>query len=357
MVDRQHDHGHAAPAGANRGASAGAADRSTGAVTMEAVARLAGVSPVTVSRSLNDPKKVSPATLERVKNAIRITGYVPNQVAGALASRRSRLVAALVPAITNVHHSSLLRSFIDVIRLSGYHVITSETNFSLEEEEALVSSLLARRPDGILLVGVQHTAQCRRMLLSANVPVVESWELTETPIDFCVGFSNPRLGEAVALYAEERGYKHAAAVSAGDERALQRTGTFLKTFERRGLQPMPLISFPESGSIRRGREALSSLLSDGFAQGVIFCSSDLIAHGIIIEAHARGLRVPEDVAVIGFGDLAFAPDIVPPLTSVRIDRDLLGVKAAEALLTRIAGEELPSRSVDIGFEIITRGSA
>ena len=112
-----------------------------------------------------------------------------------------------------------------------------------------------------------------------------------------------------------------------------------------------------AASLARGREALSRLLESGFTGGAIFCSSDLLAHGVLTEAQVRGIAVPDDIAVIGFGDQAFAAHTAPALTTVRVDRTALGQSAAEAILARLANPDERGTSTDIGFEIVRRESA
>ncbi len=333
-----------------------AAEIKSGTVTMETVGRIAGVSQVTVSRALNDPKKVSAKTLQRIQDAIELTGYVPNMVAGALASKRSKLIAALVPSITNVIYSDMMQNFIDVIRGSGYHVLMAETGFSQDEEQAVVSTMLSRRPDGILLTGIHHSAGCKRMLLGAGIPVIEVWDITENPLDVCIGFSHIKTGEEMARYAVKKGYDKALIVSAGDERAVRRKDAFAAQFTQlTGNAPIEVL-YEAGATIERGRNGLTSGLEKGFKNGIIMCSSDLLAHGILIEAQVRGLRVPEDMAVLGFGNQDFSPFTLPALTTVQVDRPHLGQQAAEALVARIENRPLPTNTIDIGFEIIERAS-
>lgn len=330
-----------------------------GAVTMATVGRLAGVSQVTVSRALSDPAKVSVETLRRIREAIELTGFVPNALAGALASRKSSLITALVPSITNIVYSSLLHGFSDIMRAQGYQMMLSETGFDPADEEALIATHLSRRPDGFLLTGIHHSANARRMLLGAGLPVVEVWDITETPIDCCVGFSHSGSGRAVAEFARQAGYTKSATATAGDERALRRRDAFIAHFPQAGGAPIPQINFPVGPStLASGRSALSRLIDEkGFTRGLIHCSSDQIAHGVLVEAAFRGLKVPQDIAVTGFGDQDFAAHTNPALTTVRVDRDKLGRAAANALLARFRGEEKNESVIDIGFEVIRRESA
>jgi LacI family gluconate utilization system Gnt-I transcriptional repressor len=320
---------------------------------------MAGVSQVTVSRALSDPHKVSPDTLKRIHEAIRVTGFVPNAIAGALASNRSLLISALVPTITNIVYSSLLHGFSHKMREHGYQIMLSETGFDPFEEEAVLSTHLSRRPDGILLTGVHHTIEARRMLLGANIPVVEIWDVTETPIDCCVGFSHGAAGRAVAEFASACGHQKAACISAGDERALRRREEFSARFtELNGTQVIQ-INHPEGpATLARGRSALRQLVDvHGFVEGVIFCSSDVQAHGVLIEARKSGIPVPDSISVIGFGDQDFAAHTDPALTTVHVNGDQLGQSAANALLARFRGEQNVESVIDIGFEIIRRDSA
>ncbi|UYO01429.1 MAG: LacI family DNA-binding transcriptional regulator [Devosia sp.] len=325
---------------------------------MAEVGRLAGVSQVTVSRALSSPGKVSRETLERIQDAIARTGYVPNAVAGALASNKSNLIAALVPSVTNIVYSSVLHAFSEIMWDRGYQIMLSETGFELEREEKAIATHLSRRPDAILLTGVRHSPAARRMLHNAGIPVVEIWDVSDTPVDCCVGFSHLEAGRAAADFAFGAGYAHAATITAGDERAVRRRNAFAGRFEQlTGTRVLP-VDFSAPATLGLGREALGQLLERQLPPGsVIFCSSDQFAQGALVEASARGLSIPGDVAVIGFGDQEFAASTAPALTSVRIDRQVLGQTAANALLSRFAASPEPAMVHDIGFEIIRRQSA
>lgn len=327
------------------------------AITMEAVGRLAGVSQVTVSRALSNPEKVSPKTLKKIQEAIDATGFVPNAVAGALASKRSKLISVLIPSITNIVYTTMVKAFTASLAGSGYQILLSETGFEDGAEEALIATHLSRRPDAFMLTGIDHSARSRMMLLSANLPIVELWDLTDSPIDVCVGFSHAESGRAVARFAMELGYKSVATVFAGDERATRRGDAFIDEFEKVEGNNVISIVFDEVGSLTKGRAGLSKLIDEhDFEGGLVFCSSDLLAHGVLIEAQKRGLKVPDDLAIVGFGDQELARSVDPLLTSVRVDRPALGEAAAKALLDQLNGGKVSNRIIDIGFEIIQRES-
>ncbi len=312
---------------------------------MATIARIAGVTQPTVSRAFNRPEKLSEATLNRIKDAVRLTGYVPNLVAGALASNKTRMLAAIVPSMTNVIYSSLLQPFIARMRESGFQTMVMESGLSDEDEERLVQSALARRPEGMLLTGVSHSRECVRQLFSARIPVVEVWDITDNPIDICVGFSHVDVARDAARHLIGKGYRNLAVISANDVRALRRSSAFCDAAVAAGL-PMPVTRNVNGvASIRRGREALSSITADDFRNGAIFCSSDVLAQGVLIEAQARGIDVPRELGVLGFGDQEFAEQLLPPLSSINLNRQGIGSLAAETLIDSLRGKRLTGKNI------------
>lgn len=329
--------------------------RSTGVVTLRDVAKMAGVSPITVSRVLNRPEMVAPGTLDHVQRVIDRTGYVPNLLAGGLASRKTRFVAAIVPAISSQVFSETIQAMTDRLWESGYQLLLGTSGYSAPREESLLTAILSRRPDGIFLTGISHSVESRRRLAAAKIPVVEVWDLTPTPIDMLVGFSHVKVGEAVAEYLAGRGRSVFGIVSADDARAGVRREGFLSALRGKGMTDMLSVEVPAPSNFRLGREGLARLLELGPLPRAVFCSSDTLAHGVLMEAQARGLSIPKDLAIVGFGDLDFAAHAFPPLSTVRIDRAAIGRLAAEALLGRFEGKPV-DRIVDIGFEIMQRGT-
>ncbi|ALI55322.1 transcriptional regulator, LacI family [Celeribacter marinus] len=327
-------------------------------VTMAAVGRLAGVSQVTVSRALSHPDKVSAQTLLRINDAIKVTGFVPNALAGALASKKSNLISALIPSLTNIVYATFITAFSEKLREHGYQILLSETGFEPEAEEALVATHLSRRPDAILLTGIHHSARARQMLLGAGIPIVEVWDITDSPVDMCVGFDHVEAGRRAAEFLFEQGNTRAATITAKDERAVRRQSAFANRFEYLSKGHVAESNTGGPASIRAGRDALSDLIENhGLTSGAVFCSSDLLAQGALIEAQARGIPVPQGISIMGFGDQDFARDVEPSLTTVAIDRTRLGHVTAEALLARINGTQRPKSVTDIGFEIVRRTSA
>jgi LacI family gluconate utilization system Gnt-I transcriptional repressor len=208
----------------------------------------------------------------------------------------------------------------------------------------------------LVLTGTNHSPQSRRRLRGANIPVVEIWDLSHKPTDMAVGFSHRAVGKAVAEFFLAKGHRRFAVLGADDERARLRWRSYVETLNARGFADIANILTPAPTNLWMGRDGLARLLDGGFQGGAIFCSSDALAHGVLLEAQTRGLSVPGDLAVVGFGDIDFAAFTSPALTTVQIDRYAVGRMAADLLLTALAGEKVPAKVIDVAFRIVERGS-
>ena len=152
-------------------------------------------------------------------DAVRRTGYVPNRLAGGLASTRSRLVAALVPTIAGPVFLETVQSLTQALADRGYQLMLGQSGYVGSREDALLDAIIGRRPDGIVLTGIMHSSEGRARLLASGIPVVETWDLTPTPIDMLVGFSHVEVGRAVAQYLHAKGRRRLGVVVGDDERA------------------------------------------------------------------------------------------------------------------------------------------
>lgn len=331
--------------------------RGSGGVTLHDVARLAGVAPITASRALNTPAQVSAEVRQKVADAVARTGYVPNRLAGGLASARSRLVAAVVPTIAGPIFQQSMQALTEALAESGYQLMLGQSGYVDSREDALLDAIIGRRPDGIVLTGILHSPLGRQRLLASGIPVVETWDLTPTPLDMLVGFSHAEVGRAVVAYLHARGRRRLAVIAGDDERATRRLQAFQAAAAASGLPDVATITVPAPTTLKSGRRAVAELLAAQPAIDAVFCSSDLLALGVITEAQARGIAVPGQLAVVGFGDLEFAADLHPSLTSVRIDGTAIGRRAAFCIVERAEGRSVEPRVVDIGFSIVERESA
>ncbi len=325
-------------------------------VTLIDVARVAGVAPMTVSRALNRPELVREGTRKRVLDAVRATGYVPNLLAGGLAARRSRLIAVLLPTIANSIFADTVQALMRELAAAGYQTLIGLTDYDPQTEESLVEALLGRRPDGIVLAGIDHTPATRERLKQALIPVVEIWDQTDDPIDMVIGFSHEAVGVAVAEYLAGKAYKRVGIVSVNDPRGRRRCKSLQTELARRGMNHIPLEVVPAPATFEGGRDGLNRLLAR-HAPDVVVCSSDTLAAGVMAEAQRRALRVPDDLAVMGFGDLSLAAHLHPALSTVRVGGERIGRQTAQALLASLEDRTASPSRVDVGFEIVARASA
>lgn len=317
------------------------------------VAALAGVAPMTVSRVLNTPDRVSAPTAARVRAAIEQLGYMPNLIAGGLSSRRSRMIAAIVPTIASPMFNAPMQTFTDAMGVAGYHVMLALSGYTEDSEDAQIRAVLARRPDGLLLTGARRSPAIRKLLYESGLPVVEIWDTAPEPTDILVGFDHAEVGGAVADFFVSAGHTHFAILSARDPRAAARRQGFIDRVLHHGLTMVAERVLSAPSSIEDGRQGLRDIEPFLATRTALFGSSDLVAFGALVEAKLRGIAVPAQLAICGFGDFEISRSFVPPFTTVRVDGAEIGRVAAEKLLARIQGNTAPER-VLVPFEILAR---
>jgi LacI family transcriptional regulator, gluconate utilization system Gnt-I transcriptional repressor len=329
-------------------------------VTMDEVARLADVSPSTVSLYLRKPDAVAAETGKRIANAVETLHYVPSFVAGGLAAASSKVAGVIVPSVRNAFFADTVANLQDALAAEGLQLLLGHSEYSLAQEEALVRATLSWSPAAIVLAGLEHNRATRQLLIGAQVPVIEIWELGERPIDMAVGFSHREVGRVAARHLQARGCKHIAFLGARmdqDGRARQRAEGYARVVAAHGAEPrvldQPGTASPEAGAILLGRA-----LDQHPGIDAVVCSNDLIALGVLFECQRRGIAVPDQLAVIGFGDLPFAAHCIPPLTSVRPPGGAIGRRVAELILRHLHDGSIPEheRIVDTGFDLIPRAS-
>jgi LacI family gluconate utilization system Gnt-I transcriptional repressor len=326
--------------------------------TLVDVARVAGVSPITVSRALNQPQLVRPNTLAKVQAAVQETGYAKNLLSGGLAAGRSKLVALVLPTISNQIFADMIQGTSDALTQAGYQLLLGFSGYQEWREEVLVETIMSRRPDGIILTGTLHTDNTRRRLQQSGTPVVETWDMTASPIDMVIGFSHEEVGHATATHLLRQGCRRFAILTAGDPRAARRNQGLQAALAKQGISVVATHTAPVPGTLPLGREGMAQLLQAHPGMDAVVCSSDTLAHGALIEAAARGVQVPGQLKVMGFGDLNFASHTVPPLSTIHVDGARIGALAAQAILARMDGTGAPpAKAINTGFELVQRGSS
>ncbi|MRD48023.1 LacI family DNA-binding transcriptional regulator [Caenimonas koreensis] len=320
--------------------------------TLHDVARVAGVSLITASRALSNPGVVSEGTIERVRDAVMKTGYTPNLLAGSLKSKRSMTVAGLVPVISVPQFLPTIRALTETLDAQGYQLILGQTGYANSREEKLLSTMISRRPDGVVITGLVGSQTSRDQLKRLGIPVVEMWDLSAHPLDMIVGFSHLKVGSAIGGFFLNKGWRRVGVATGDDHRAMTRREGFCAVIGRE----VPTAIVPAPSNLEMGRRAMAQLLAQDPKLEAVYCSSDEFALGAIIEAQARGLRVPGDIAICGFGDADFAAHLMPSLTTVQVDGAAIGRRAAQLIIDRCAGRAVKEPIIDVGFRIVERDS-
>jgi LacI family transcriptional regulator, gluconate utilization system Gnt-I transcriptional repressor len=324
------------------------------------VAIKAGVSAVTVSRVLRRPEMVSDELRLRVEQAVRELAYVPNRAASNLASARTRTIGVVVSSLTNGVFADYLRALHDVLLPEGFQVLVLNSRYSPAEEEKAIATLLGQHPEAMILAAVEQTAHGRRLLERSGVPVVQTMELTDDPIDINIGLSQHDAGYAATRYLLDLGHRRIGVIAARlDARSRHRVDGYRRAMATAGIATAGLIAMtPRPSSVRLGAELLRELLANVPDSEAVFCCNDDLALGVLFECARLGIPVPSGMSIIGFNDLEFAASTFPSLTSVATPRYEMGRKSAEIVLEIIRGSGMrpASRRIDLGFAIHERES-
>ncbi len=333
--------------------------RATGRVTLADVAKLAGVSPITVSRALRGERAVDPELVARVQLAVEQLGYMPDPAARALASRHSSHVAVLIPLLSNALFVDLLEAVQRTLRPAGYQTLIGITHYDIGEEEQLLREQLLHRPAGVLVTGMERSEATRKLIAGSGVPCVHLMEVSEVPGVYSVGFSQQSAGVAMTEHLLSRGHRRIAFAAAQlDPRTLQRRDGWRQAMEAAGcFDPELEWLRTDPSSLALGGEMFEDIVRSGKAVDAIFFCNDDLAQGALLAALRLGVSVPGDMAVAGFNDLTGSDQMWPPLTTVRTPRAEVGTEAARMLLALMAGKPVPRPCVDLGYELVVRGSA
>lgn len=333
--------------------------RAGGRVTLSDVAREAGVAPITVSRALNTPQRVSERVRARIDAAVETLGYVPNLIAGGLASAGTRVIPVIVPSLSILTFIEAVHGIQQTLERAGYQMLLASTDFDLDREAQLVNTVLGYSPSGVILTGLRHRPAVGERLREWGRPVVEIMEHGDNCIDMSVGVDGYALGRFMADYLVGRGYRRmlfAGSNMERDYRARQRWEGFRDQLATHALKA-DLLEYAEAASYRVGVEALDAALALPEPPDAIHFSNDILATGALLEAQRRGVEVPQQIAITGYLGLELGEFLNPSLTTLSVARTQMGVEAASMLLARLDGEQPEPVQRDIGYALIERGSA
>ncbi|MGH6861067.1 MAG: LacI family DNA-binding transcriptional regulator [Phyllobacterium sp.] len=335
------------------------ARRNVDTPTLADVARLAGMSEITVSRVVRNQGPIADATRARVLTAIAELGYIPNRAAGSLASAASTLMTVLLPSLSNIVFPDVLRGIHTAITETAFQPVIGVTDYDPLIEERILISFLAWHPAAVILAGLHHTPAARRHLEHGRFRVAELMDIDGDPVDIAVGMSHRQAGYETGRHLVKRGYRHfgyAGHSITTDDRASARYEGLRAALQEAGLSLVAERRFPGASSTKAGRDILEILLDSHPELDVVIFPNDDMAMGGIFHCMHRGIAVKEKLGIFGFNGLDIGQALPMPLSTILSKRFLIGKTAAEKL---IESRERPAEKtiINTGFDIIEGATA
>jgi LacI family transcriptional regulator len=320
------------------------------------VAARAGCSTASVSRVLNQPDRVNDELRGRVEVAMRELGYAPNNAARALRSRRTHIMGIVIPTLNYAIYARLVEGLQIKLAEHGYSLLVATSEYDLGREEDRARVLLERGVEALVMVGDTHRPALYHLLESTGIPYVNTYVFRAEAAHPCVGFDNRQVTAQIAGFLLGLGHQRFGMISAvitGNDRAAERVAGVRGALEQHGLPLPPEAVYQCPYSIASGREGFRYLRSLAAPPTAVVCGNDVLAIGALIEARALGVRVPDDVSIVGFDNLEFAAHFDPPLTTIDVPAKEMGESAADLLVRRVTGKSA-IRSIHLEPRLIVR---
>ncbi|MCV6595145.1 MAG: LacI family DNA-binding transcriptional regulator [Silicimonas sp.] len=314
-------------------------------LTLRDVSEASGVSEMTVSRVLRNRGDVSDATREKVLKTAKQLGYVPNKIAGALASNRVNLVAVIIPSLSNMVFPEVLTGISDVLDASPLQSVVGVTNYKPEKEETVLFEMLSWRPSGIILAGLEHTEASRAMLAASGIPVVEIMDTDGNPVDSVVGISHRRAGREMARQILRYGYEQIGFLGTKmpmDHRARKRFEGFTEALAKKGVEVVDQEFYDGGSSLSKGREMTDRILERSPELDFLYYSNDMIGAGGMLHLMDQGVDIPGQVGLAAFNGTDLLDGLPIKLATMEAGRYEIGRRAAEIILARNEDETAPA---------------
>lgn len=324
------------------------------------VAKLAGVSPATVSRVMNHPDLVHPATRKKVELAVEKSGYIRNRAAQAMHGKRSATIGLVVPTVANTIFAEVVQAFNDTVSAQGFTLLLASHGYDLDSEYRLVRKLLEHRVDALAVVGLDHSPGTFRLIEEQRVPLLAIWNyLANSPLP-CIGVDNREAGRLAAEHLVALGHRRIGMVfpaTFDNDRARDRKTAAMAAFRAAGIELQDHWQVEVPYSIAQAKAACLDLLAGENRPSALLCANDVIAQGAIYAAARLGIAVPASLSVIGIGDFAGSAQMEPALTTVRIPAQEVGATAGKQILAMLRASD-PSYMIRsrIELELIMRSS-
>ncbi|SFG85280.1 transcriptional regulator, LacI family [Palleronia marisminoris] len=319
-------------------------------MTLRDVSEASGVSEMTVSRVLRNRGDVSPATREKVLAAAAELGYVPNKIAGALASSRVNLVSVIIPSLSNMVFPDVLSGITEVLDETHLQPVVGVTNYRPEREEKVIYEMLSWRPSGVIIAGIEHNEACRRMLRAADVPVVEIMDVDGEPVDSVVGISQRRAGRMMAEAILKQGFERIGFLGTRmplDHRARKRFEGFTEALARHGLEVADQEFYEGGSALKKGREMTQTLMQRTDDLDFLYYSNDMIGAGGLLWCLEQGIDIPGKLGLAGFNGTELLEGLAMKLATMDAGRRETGREAAKIIAARADGSLTEPRRIEI----------
>lgn len=325
-------------------------------VRVEDVARIAGVSPITVSRALRTPDLVKPETRQRVAEAVAKTGYVINSIASSLRSGQSAFISVLVASLQNVHYAAAVQGMIDAFEGTRFKLTFSQAGYAEDISAEQVRGMLPFKPAAFVFSGVVRDPEARAYLGSLGIPVLEMWGETAEPIDMLVKSPASEAGRLLGEHFAERGFRSIAYIGHTGSRAGARIDGVRAALRRHGLDLALIHSVEGTAEMEDGVAAIEAVLGQLPDCDAMMFGTDVMAAGALLRLQELGIAVPETIAIAGYGDLFFSNHIRPALTSVRTAPYDVGRRGGELLLQRLIQGRVDNPVIQVPLSLEVRES-
>ena len=310
-------------------------------LTLRDVSEASGVSEMTVSRVLRNRGDVSTSTREKVLAAAKELGYVPNKIAGSLASQRVNLVAVIIPSMSNMVFPEVMMGISEVLDQTDLQPVVGITHYKPGKEEQVLFEMLSWRPSGVIIAGLEHSDASRAMMKASGIPIVEIMDVDGKPVDSCVGISHRRAGRMMAEAIAKEGYKRIGFLGTKmpmDHRARKRFEGFTETLAKHGIEIADQEFYDGGSALAKGREMTEAILSRTPNLDFLYYSNDMIGAGGLLHLREKGVDVPSDVGLAGFNGVELLQGLPAKLATMDACRLEIGRKAAEIIAARYSAE-------------------
>ena len=324
--------------------------------TLEDVARIAGVSTATVSRCLNNPSSVKGETRLKVDSTIQKIGYAPNFGAQALASKKTKIIGAIIPTMENAIFATGIQAFQEALSEAGYTLLIASSAYQRNIEEKQIRNLISRGVDALLLIGEDRDPEIYGFLKKRGVPYVLAWNYKSNDDHIFVGFDNVLAASNAADQMVEIGHEQIAVIigeTAQNDRARDRKTGYLSALSKHQIQFSHLVECPYN--FEAARLAFTEIMQNAPQTTAILCGNDVLAVGALLQAEDMGIKVPDHIALMGFDDIEISRLVSPKLSTVHVPHRQMGRNSALKII-EILEQDLHQKSTELKSYVVMRES-